>query len=105
MPWVGWMPGKRQGAGGHVRACECSRVEGPELVWRLLKQGGKGRFQGHCRGSICETDLLIGLFCSDMVWLSFSRDNTTNVQSDHELRAVYLPVVMTEALSHQNSIY
>ena len=32
------------------------------------------------------------------------RDNATNLQSEHEVRAVYLPVVTTKALSHQNSV-
>lgn len=45
-------------------------LEGSELVWQLLKQGGEDKFQGHCSGSICETDLLIGLYCSDMAELS-----------------------------------
>ena len=36
------------------------------------KRRREQRSQGHCRGSICDTDLLIGLYGSDMTGLSFN---------------------------------
>ena len=37
-----------------------------------IERGGENRSQGYCRGAICETDLLIGLYGSDMTGLSFN---------------------------------
>jgi hypothetical protein len=48
--------GKRQRPESHVRAGEHSQLEESEWMWQLLKGRWENRSQGHCRGSICETN-------------------------------------------------
>lgn len=105
MPWVEWMLGNQGGGRGTQKSLECSWGEGSELVWQLMKE--EERTDSRDTAEVPSVRLICQLVYTVVIQqgcpLTY-RDNATNLQSEHEVRAVYLPVVTTKALSHQNSI-